>query len=94
MNGGYFFGKQDYSSRRSIFNDSLTYTSGNFQTRTSYGNLYFNAGLQYETSIKQGMRLTVGAHGNWKQQFNASRDIIRETYFFDESTGNVRIDSV
>ncbi|MGK2861258.1 MAG: hypothetical protein ACSLE0_04955 [Chitinophagaceae bacterium] len=94
MNGGYFFGKQDYSSRRSIFNDSITYTSGNFQTRTAYGDLYFNAGLQYETSIKQGMRLIVGAHGNWKQQFNASRDIIRETYFFDESTGNVRIDSV
>ena len=94
VNGGYLFGKQDYSSRRSIFNDSLSYTSGNFQTKTTYGNLYFNAGLQYETNLKTGLRLIIGAHGNWKQQLNASKDIIRETYFFEESSGNVRIDSV
>ncbi|HKO80432.1 MAG TPA: hypothetical protein VJU78_08560, partial [Chitinophagaceae bacterium] len=94
INGGYLFGKQDYSARRSILNDSLIYTSGNFQTKTTYGNIYFNAGLQYETYFKTGYRLILGISGNWKQQLNASRDIIRETYFFDESSGNVRIDSV
>lgn len=94
INGGYFFGKQDYSTRRSIFNDSLSYTSGNFQTKTTFGNLYFNAGLQYEKIYKTGYRLTIGAHGNWEQKLNASRDKIRETYFFEESSGNVRIDSV
>jgi len=94
INGGYMFGKQDYSTRRSIFNDSLSYTSGNFQTKTTYGNLYFNAGIQYEAILKTDLRLTIGAHSNWKQQLNASKDIIRETYFFDESSGNVRIDSV
>ena len=94
INGGYFFGKQDYSTRRSIFNDSLSYTSGNFQTKTTYGNLNFNAGLQYQTKVKSDLYLTIGAHGNWEQKLNASRDIIRETYFFDESSGHVRIDSV
>lgn len=94
VNGGYLFGKQDYSTRRSILNDSLTYTSGNFQTKTTYGNIYFNAGLQYEAYFKTGYRLILGVTGNWKQQLNASRDIVRETYFFDESSGNVRIDSV
>lgn len=94
MNGGYLFGKQDYSNRRSIFNDSLTYNSGNFQSTTSYGNLYFNGGLQYRAELSQDMYLTVGAHGNWKQNLNASQDRIRETYFFDEASGSVRLDSV
>lgn len=94
INGGYFFGKQDYSTRRSIFNDSLSYTSGNFQTKTTYGNLNFNAGLQYQVKVNSDLYLTIGAYGNWEQKLNASRDIIRETYFFEESSGNVRIDSV
>jgi len=94
INGGYLFGKQDYSTRISIFDSALAYTSGNFQTKTTYGNIYFNGGIQYETFFKQGYRLTLGVHGNWKQQLNGSRDIIRETYFFDETSGNIRIDSV
>lgn len=94
INGGYLFGKQDYSTRRTILNDSITYTSGNFQTKTTYGNIYFNAGFQYEAYFKKGYRLVLGLHGNWKQQMNGSRDIVRETYYFDESSGNVRIDSV
>jgi hypothetical protein len=94
INGGYLFGKQDYSTRRSIFNDSLSYTSGNFQTKTTYGNLYYNAGVQYQVKLNNELFLTVGAFGNWEQKLNASRDVIRETYFFDESSGNVRLDSV
>jgi hypothetical protein len=95
FNGGYLFGKQDYSTRRSILNDSLIYTSGNMQTKTSYGNVYFNAGFQYEAvDYKKGYRVVLGIHGNWKQDLNASRDIVRETYYYDETSGNVRIDSV
>jgi hypothetical protein len=94
VNGGYLFGKKDYSSRRSIFNDSLEYNSGNFQTKTSYGNLYGNAGLQFATRVAKDLYLNVGAYGNWKQNLNARQDIIRETFFFDGNSGNVRIDSV
>lgn len=94
VNGGYLFGKKDYSTRRTIYNDSLNYNSGNFQTKTSYGNLFANAGLQYQTKLKEGLYLTAGVYGNWKQTLNASQDIIRETYYFDESTGNVTLDSV
>ena len=94
FNGGYLFGKQDYSSRRSIINDSLAYNSGNFQTKTTYGNLYFNAGLQYQAKLNPRTFLTVGVQGNWEQKLNASRDIIRETYYFDESVGYARLDSV
>ncbi|MEP7374340.1 MAG: hypothetical protein ABI675_13175 [Chitinophagaceae bacterium] len=94
INGGYLFGKQDYSRRRSIFNDSLSYNSGNWQTTTSYGSLYFTGGLQYQAKLNKDIFLTVGVHGNWKQNLNASKDEIAETYFFDESSGYVRIDSI
>jgi hypothetical protein len=94
MNGGYLFGQQDYSTRRSILNDSLSYASANYQSTTSYGNLYFNAGLQYQAKLKKDLYLTIGANGNWKQQLNATQDNKKETYFFNESTGFARLDSV
>ena len=94
VNGGYMFGKQDYSVRRSLFNDTVTYTSGNFQTTTSFGNIYFNTGMQYQVEVKRNLVLSLGAYGNWQQDLKASRDVVRETYVFDESAGNVRIDSV
>lgn len=94
INGGYLFGKKDYSTRISIFNDSLSYNSGNFQTKTTYGNLFASVGFQYMTRLHDELWLTVGAYGNWKQTLNATQDIIRETYYYDESNGNTRLDSV
>ncbi|HET9429765.1 MAG TPA: hypothetical protein VFO70_01255 [Chitinophagaceae bacterium] len=96
INGGYFFGKKDYSTRRSLLNDSVEYYRGNFETRTTYGNLYFNAGLQYRIMLNEKKRqsLTLGAYGNWGQTLNGKQDIIRETYFADPSAGNLQLDSV
>lgn len=96
VTGGYYFGKMDYSRRLSILNDSLSYTSGNFENKTTYGNLYFEAGFQYEVRVSKTkpIFLTLGAYGNVSQKIRASRDNITETYFFDESVGNSRIDSV
>ncbi|MET0391943.1 MAG: hypothetical protein ABW019_02330 [Chitinophagaceae bacterium] len=94
FNAGYLFGKKDYSTRRAIYNDSLSYNSGNFQTKTTYGNLFVNAGIQYQTKLATDLYLSLGVYGNWKQTLNASQDIIRETYYYNESTGNVRLDSV
>ena len=44
INAGYFFGKKDYSTRRTILNDTVDYYRGNFETRTTYGNIFFNTG--------------------------------------------------
>lgn len=93
-NIGYLFGQKDISTRRAILNDSLAFTAGNFQTKTSYGNLYWNAGLQYQINFKKGLFLTLGLSGAIKQDLRSKQDIIRETYFYDESSGFVRLDSV
>lgn len=93
VNGGYLFGKKDYSTRRSIYNDQYAYNSGNKQTQTTYGNLYANAGLQLHHSFNNKLFLSIGAYGNWKQTLNARQDIIHETYLYDPSVGYVRQDS-
>ncbi|MBC7947320.1 MAG: hypothetical protein H7Y42_05535 [Chitinophagaceae bacterium] len=93
-NGGYLFGKKDYSARRLFINDTVEYNSGNFQTKTTYGSLYFNLGLQYQAQLDSNTFFTFGAFGNIKQSLNASQDIIRETFFYDASGGTSRIDSV
>ncbi|HZI54650.1 MAG TPA: hypothetical protein VFD56_13130, partial [Chitinophagaceae bacterium] len=94
VNGGYFFGNQEYNTRRSLYNDVLLYTSGNIQTKTAYGDLYFNGGLQYQARLNKDLFLTIGAYGNWQQGLKATMDNIRGTYYYDESSGYVTLDSV
>lgn len=94
VNGGYLFGKKQINVRRSLFNDTLPYISGNFETNTTYGNLTASAGLQYQLRMKPDLFLSIGAYGNLKQTLNASQDVVRETYVFNETTGNTRLDSV
>jgi len=96
VNVGYLFGKKEYSARRSILNDTVIYTSGNFQTNTNFGTFYLNGGLQYQAVLNTTklVYMTFGVYGNLKQNMNASQDIIRETYYEDPTLGNTRIDSV
>jgi hypothetical protein len=95
INGGYYFGKKDYASKRSLINDSVQYFQGNYQTKTSFGNIYFSAGMQYRKSLDdKGLLLTAGLYGSWGQHLNASQDRIRETFVYDPSVGDVRLDSV
>jgi hypothetical protein len=96
LNGGYFFGGKDYSTRRTLINDSVDYYAANYETKTNFGGLYFNAGLQYRIPVDSAKKivLTIGAYGNWGQQVSATQDIVRETFFYDANSGNLRLDSV
>ncbi len=94
INAGYLFGNQEYNTRRSLYSNTIAYTSGNIQTKTAYGNVFFNGGLQYQAKLNNALFLTIGAYGNWQQTLNATLDNIKGTYFFDESSGYVTLDSV
>jgi len=96
LNAGYLFGKKDYSTRRSLINDTVVFYQGNFQTRTTYGSPFISAGLHYLATLDTGSRvsLSIGAYGNWGQKISASQDILRETFVFDDNLGEVRLDSV
>jgi hypothetical protein len=94
FNAGYYFGSKDYSTRRKLINDTVAYYQANYETKTNFGSMYFNAGLQYRQLLKNGIALTIGVAGNWGQKISATRDVLRETYVFDDNLGNLRLDSV
>ncbi|MET0635524.1 MAG: hypothetical protein ABWZ25_05825 [Chitinophagaceae bacterium] len=96
INGGYLFGNKNNSVRRSLINDTIAFTSANFETKLSYHNIYFTLGMQYELLLNptKQVYLTFGAYGNIKQTMRASTDNIIETFFFDDAVGFPRIDSV
>lgn len=96
FNAGYLFGKKDYSTRRTLLNDSVAYKRSNHQTRSTFGDLFLNMGLQYRIDLNKGKTkyLQLGLTGNLKHELNARRDIIRETYFRFPDGGEFRQDSV
>ena len=98
INAGYLFGKKDYSSRRNLINDSiLDYVPSNHQTKTNFGGLFFNAGIQYrvDLSTDKTKYIQFGATGNIQHKLDTRSDIIRETYFVSGSDGaEITLDSV
>ena len=94
VNAGYLFGKKDYSTRRTLINDSVAYNRSNHQTRTSFGDLFFSGGAQYKIKLNEATSLRLGAYGNLKQELNARRDIVRETFSRSTDASDFRLDSV
>ena len=94
FNVGYLFGRKDFSSRRSLINDSVLYAQANYQTLTNYSNLVFTAGFQYRLPITSTLAVTICAFAQPGASLNARQDRIRETYRYNESSGNLRVDSI
>ncbi|MEP6615486.1 MAG: hypothetical protein ABJA57_02855 [Ginsengibacter sp.] len=94
INVGYLFGSKDYGTRISFVNDTVSYYSSNSATKTNFGGVFLNAGLQYAVKIKNG-NLRLGAYGNFQKKYNATQDVTRETFAFNSITGNPdKLDSV
>ena len=98
VNTGYLFGEKDYSTRLIFNSDSINYFMTNYASNTRFGGAFLNVGAQYVIDLKRnGVRngvLRFGAYGNLKQQYNASKDDLRETFNYDANGSPVRIDSV
>lgn len=94
VNVGYMFGRKDFSTRRFLFNDSVEYKNANYETKASFGSLFFSAGVQYKININKLTSLTLGAFGNLEQKLKGKQDIIRETFVRDPSGADIGVDSV
>jgi hypothetical protein len=91
---GYMFGRKDFYSKRFLYNDTVEYKNANYETRASFGSLFYSAGIQYKINVNKLTTLTLGAYGNLQQKLKGREDIIRETFVRSETTGDVGIDSV
>lgn len=98
LNTGYLFGEKDYSTRLLFNNDSISYQSANYETNNRFGGMFLSAGVQYAFDLKKNGKkngvFRIGAYGDLKQQYNATRDELRETFVFDANDAPVRVDSV
>lgn len=92
-NMGYLFGRKEYSTKRVLLNDTVAYNSSNHSNTTFFGGIFFNAGLQYKINFNKETFLRLGASGNWQQSFNATRDVVRETFIRDQVNGDSKLDS-
>jgi hypothetical protein len=91
---GYLFGRKDFTSRRSLINDSLLYAQANYQTLTNFSNLVYTIGFQYRLPLSTKLSIALGGFARPGATLNARQDRVRETYRYNESAGNLRIDSV
>jgi hypothetical protein len=100
VNAGYLFGNKDYSTRLIFLNDSVQYYKSNSATTTNFGGLFLNGGIQYVINLKNKDKarhdiIRLGAYGNLKHDYNATQNILRETFEYNSATGNPdKIDSV
>lgn len=100
INVGYMFGSKDYSTKLTFINDSTYYYMSNSENKTTFGSLFFNAGMQYNIPLEKDKNgnitknLTLGLYGNMQQNLRASSDNIRETIVYDPNGGYYRVDSV
>lgn len=102
INAGYIFGNKDYSTRTMFINDTVSYQSSNSAIKTSIGGVSVNGGIQYEKIFKNKKDdkalpaiLRIGAYGSLQKTYNASQNILRETFAYNTTTGStVRIDSI
>ena len=96
INGGYLFGQKEYSTRRRFINDTVDYSSSNKRQNSTFGDVFFNMGMQYRIDLKKDKSkyIQLGASGNIKQSIKAETDDIRETFSRAADGSLVTIDSV
>ena len=104
INAGYMFGTKDHSTILTFISDTVTnfYYTSNSSTKTSFGGLFINGGMQYDFALAHDEKypaivtknLRVGVYGNLQQNLKAHSDKIREIIFYDQNGGFVRLDSV
>ena len=80
-----------------LISDTIEYAASNHETRTNYGGIFFNAGMQYriDLSADKLRYIQLGAFGNIQHKFNTHSDIVRETFIVSQTdASDIRIDSV
>jgi hypothetical protein len=97
INGGYRFGSKDYTTRLTIFNDTVPnrYTPGQKEVRNNFGSAFLELGIQQHFKINKKSTLTVGAYGSLQSSMRVTKDETYESFAVTGDGGTVsRVDSV
>ncbi len=94
VNAGYLFGNRETNTRRIFLNDTVSYFASEHNNVYSFGGMFYNAGIQYQFSLKNNVNVRLGVAGNWKQNINGSNDRLVQTYVSGAAGESLQIDSV
>jgi len=101
VNIGYTFGSKNYSTKLEFINDTVHYIKTNSADNTQLGGLFVNGGIMYTDTIKHTGNnikkitiLKIGAYGNFGENIKATKDIVRESFYYNTSGGTSSLDSV
>src|SRR4030095_16258364 len=61
VNFVYLFGEKAFATKRAFLNDTVEYHSSNHTTRTSFGDIYLDGGLQYKIDLSKKFELRLRA---------------------------------
>ena len=93
VNAGYMFGNKDYDTKMFFANDTVSYLKANYSDSTSFGGLFAKIGLQYTLVISGDKDIRFGATFGLENNMNASRNVTRETFNFNDR-GITVLDSI
>lgn len=93
-NMGYLFGRRETARKRGLINDSIQYNNSNQTTNSYFGDLFFNAGIQYKIDLNKENQLRLGVAGNVKQSLKGRQDFVAETFSRTADAGDFQLDSV
>lgn len=89
FNVGYLFGTKEYSARRMFIPDSTYkfYYGSEHSSRTNFGGLFGNAGLQYTIPLTKKNMLRIGAYGSLKRTYDATQT--KRVMTYEETTSGI-----
>ncbi|MDE3183851.1 MAG: hypothetical protein KGM16_10570 [Bacteroidota bacterium] len=85
FNTGYLFGEKSYNTRLLFNNDSLNYYKTHYGSRTRFGGMFLDAGMQYLVKINKSA-LIFGAYGTLQRKYGGSKDNLVETFNYNVQT--------
>lgn len=94
INGGYFFGTKEYSTKVNFVNDSVFYNNSKSTSEAHFGSVFANVGIQYSLKLSKTSWLKFGAFGNMDQTLKGSKKVTRATYAHSATGAESIIDSV
>ncbi len=94
LSSGFSFGTKDYSTKTSIINDTVPFLKSNFEVKSRFYGLFFNAGIQYAMHIENAGTLRLGGYFDLNQKLTARQSKINETFTYDFNGSEVMIDSI
>ena len=104
FNTGYTFGRQELSTTKTFYNDTLQYFESRSATQTNFGKMFLQAGVQYEFTLtkkenvaeksSRNLLMRIGATASFQQNMNASQRLTKQTYVLTAAGGLIEVDSI